>query len=495
MADDQPVDPTPAAGMPEETSGIDSGDPKTLSMPPRWSGAAAVPDAGPRRSVWSRIRDRVAGPGRDGADDEWPTMPAVDPWADQPTQGWDEAYTTAPVVPSQAPAVPSAEMPPTRLEEPKTRPEEPDTHLEEPRTARIGDPPDRVAALNARLDAASAAADAMEKKAAVAAKAAATAAAAKAEAARAAVAKLIAEKAKARAEAEVRAKAEADAKARSTMPAPGTYPPPSGGTGLPPMAPRQAPTPVTGNDRSRKARFWSRPERPAASRPTIGPRTPIQPRRTMAPKSAPKAPPPAPAPPPWVARPLPKRKGRLRRALRRLTLFTVLTMVLCCGAPLAYTQIPAAQQFPVSAVLPDSFADLIRRETESARRAVDRLAEQLQNAGSSADAFAAVYSDGDGKRVTLYGATGFRLTPAADASAQMDRLADSLSLSEVTDFDTGEFGVHEKCGVGRSDGTPVVACTWADHGSLATVLLTRRSLDESATLVTQLRDEVLVPKF
>ncbi|BBH66535.1 hypothetical protein ACTI_32200 [Actinoplanes sp. OR16] len=221
--------------------------------------------------------------------------------------------------------------------------------------------------------------------------------------------------------------------------------------------------------------------------PLIKPRTPVQPRRPMSP----------PNPAPWTARPTPKpkRRGFIRRTLRRLTIFTVVMMVLCCGAPLAYWQIPAARQFPVSAVLPDSFSDLVLRETESAKRAVERLAEQLQDSGSSANAFAGVYADGDGKRVTLFGATGFRLTPGADVTAQLDRLSGELNLTDVSDYDTGEFGVHEQCGTGRLDGTAVVACSWADHGSLATALLTRRSLDESAALVAQLRDEVLVPAF
>jgi len=39
----------------------------------------------------------------------------------------------------------------------------------------------------------------------------------------------------------------------------------------------------------------------------------------------------------------------------------------------------------------------------------------------------------------------------------------------------------------------VVVCAWADHGSMATVLLTRRSIEESADLVSRLRSAVLTP--
>ena len=51
--------------------------------------------------------------------------------------------------------------------------------------------------------------------------------------------------------------------------------------------------------------------------------------------------------------------------------------------------------------------------------------------------------------------------------------------------------MHERCGVGRSGGKAVVVCAWADHGSLATVLLTRRSVEESADLTGVLRNAVL----
>jgi hypothetical protein len=68
-----------------------------------------------------------------------------------------------------------------------------------------------------------------------------------------------------------------------------------------------------------------------------------------------------------------------------------------------------------------------------------------------------------------------------------------VELSGVQSFDLGETGAHERCGAGRVDDISVVVCAWADHGSLATVLLTRRSIDDSAELVGQLRNAVLTP--
>jgi hypothetical protein len=156
----------------------------------------------------------------------------------------------------------------------------------------------------------------------------------------------------------------------------------------------------------------------------------------------------------------------------------------------AYFSWPAARQHPVTAALPDTVADLNLRDDRASRRAAERLADGLRSAGAG-DVFAGVYGDGDGKRVTIAGTTGFRLTPQSDVEAEVDRLAAAYDLRDVAPFDVGEPGVHERCGIGRSGGSSVVVCAWADHGSLATLLMTRRSVTDSAELTGILRSAVL----
>jgi hypothetical protein len=225
----------------------------------------------------------------------------------------------------------------------------------------------------------------------------------------------------------------------------------------------------------------------AATRPPVQARPPVD---------AGKGP--LPAAPPWapspVRRPLPPPPRRRRRWGRRLALLSVLGLTCCCGLPFAWFQFPAVRQYPVTAVLPDSFADLNRRDDNASRRAAERLAEELRAADANADGvFAGIYGDNRGKRVAVFGVTGLRFTPGRDVRAEMDRLAGDLRLSGVQSYDLGEPGAHASCGVGRVDGASTVVCTWADHGSLATVLLTRRSLADSADLVGRLRGEVLTP--
>jgi hypothetical protein len=175
--------------------------------------------------------------------------------------------------------------------------------------------------------------------------------------------------------------------------------------------------------------------------------------------------------------------------------FTLLSAVCCCGIP-AYFAWPAARQYPVTAVLPGSVADLNLRDDGASRRAAERLTQQLRDTGASVhDVFAGVYSDGDGKRVTVFGTTGLRLTPGTDVNAELERLTSQYDIRDVQAFDLGEAGAHERCGVGRSSGASVVVCAWADHGSLATVLLTRRSVADSAQLTGILRSALLNPAY
>jgi hypothetical protein len=222
-------------------------------------------------------------------------------------------------------------------------------------------------------------------------------------------------------------------------------------------------------------------------------RHPVQPRPPAGPGG-----PALPAPPAWtprpVQRPLPAPPRRRRRWGRRLALLSLFGVFCCCGLPFAYFQFPAARQYPVSAELPSSFGDLQLRDDGGSKQAAERLADQLRTVNASADdVFAGVYTDNRGKRVTVFGVTGWRFSPGKDVEAQVDRMAGEFDLTGVQTFDVGVTGVHERCGAGRVDRTAVVICAWADHGSLATVLLTRRSVSDSADLVTQLRDEVLTP--
>jgi hypothetical protein len=247
-----------------------------------------------------------------------------------------------------------------------------------------------------------------------------------------------------------------------------------------PVQPRQATGP--GGSPPQGA---SHPAVPPQGRPGPPPPTPWR-----AP-AAPSAPPISARPPTAADRPFPPPRRKRRRG-RRFLLFVLLSAVCCCGIP-GYFAWPAAHQYPVSAVLPESVGDLTLSDDSAGRRAADALSRELTDSNlPDQETFAGVYTDGHGKRVTIFGTTGLRLTPERDLEAELTHLAGNYDITDVEPFDLDEAGAHERCGVGRSGPGGVVVCAWADHGSLGAVLLTRRNVTESAHLAGDLRRAVLI---
>jgi hypothetical protein len=149
-------------------------------------------------------------------------------------------------------------------------------------------------------------------------------------------------------------------------------------------------------------------------------------------------------------------------------------------------------QYPASAALPAQVSDLALRDDAGSRQAVDRLKADLRSAHWLAEeTFAGVYGDRAGKRVTVFGTTGFRFSPDDDLKSELERLTDRYRIRDVEQFDTGARGEYLRCGVGRDGDATVAVCGWADHGSLATAVFTRRSPTDSADLLQSLRTTII----
>ncbi|MGR6321589.1 hypothetical protein Q2K19_17790 [Micromonospora soli] len=260
------------------------------------------------------------------------------------------------------------------------------------------------------------------------------------------------------------------------------------------------------------------PAPPVSPPPAAHP--PIAARPVSPPPPAPVSPPrPVPVPPPRPAPPAPAKPPKQRRRQtappvttppgfqppkgyvavpvrrrRRWPWVLLLTLACCCGVPLWWAQ-PLSAQYPASAALPDRMSGLRLREDERSQAAAERLKNEVAQAHLLAeDTFAGIYGTDDGKRVALFGGTGFRLTPEADADAEIARLREEYALEAAVPVETGVRGRYERCAVGRADGDGVVVCTSVDHGSLATGVFTRLSLDDSGRLLDQLRQQVVTAK-
>ncbi|MEU7971109.1 hypothetical protein AB0B48_03620 [Micromonospora sp. NPDC049089] len=243
------------------------------------------------------------------------------------------------------------------------------------------------------------------------------------------------------------------------------------------------------------------PAAPGATR-AIGPMVPARPMSPPAPPAPPKVPKqrrgrrsttPPPSPPPgWQAPkgyvPVPVRRRR------RWPWLLLLTLACCCGCP-AYYGFPISAQYPARAALPVQVDDLSLRQDSRSTEAAQKLESEVRKENWLAeDTFAGVYATTSGKRVTVFGGTGFRLTPESDAEAEISRLTDRYALGAPESVDTGVRGRHERCAVGSADGGAVVVCTSVDHGSIATGVFTRLSVADSSDLLGTLRAQIVQPE-
>lgn len=232
------------------------------------------------------------------------------------------------------------------------------------------------------------------------------------------------------------------------------------------------------------------PAPPAVAPPAVRPPPPAEPDRRdkrrgrdRARNDRPQAPPPGWRPP----------AGYIPVAVRRRRKWPwvlLLTLVCCCGVP-AYVGGPMAQQYPASAALPATVHDLSLRDDSASKSTAERLEREMQDTYWPEATFAGIYSASNGKRVVIFGATGFRLSPDKDVDAEIGRLRDDYDLRDIQPIDTGVRGEHQRCGTGQWNGDSVVVCTWADHGSIASGVFDRLSVDDSARLLGEMRSSIV----
>ncbi|WP_320066612.1 hypothetical protein [Micromonospora sp. RTGN7] len=230
----------------------------------------------------------------------------------------------------------------------------------------------------------------------------------------------------------------------------------------------------------------ARPVSPAAVRPVSPP-----PAHQVVPSQArPMAPPPPPQPSQQQQRPAPPPRAPRRRR-RRWPWVLLLSIACCCGCP-AYWVKPMWEQYPASAALPPQIADLSLRDDARSQTTAKQLEAQVRQSHLlSEDTFAGVYASRAGKPVTVFGGTGFRLTPEGDATDEMNRLKEQYQLQEAQVVETDVRGRFERCAIGALDGTDVVVCTSVDHGSLTTGVFTQLSVDDSARLLKTMRERIV----
>jgi len=166
--------------------------------------------------------------------------------------------------------------------------------------------------------------------------------------------------------------------------------------------------------------------------------------------------------------------------------FFLLAFGCCCACP-GYFVKPIWDQYPATVSLPAEAAGLALRDDADSTNTASQLRDQVRADHLLAeDVFAGIYSGG-GNRVTVFGATGFRLTPKSDLDGEFVDLTERFNLVDTTDVDAGAPGGYLRCALGEAEGDDLILCAWADHGSLGVATFSAGSMMNSAALVRELR--------
>ncbi|MFY1672675.1 hypothetical protein ACN27G_22350 [Plantactinospora sp. WMMB334] len=180
---------------------------------------------------------------------------------------------------------------------------------------------------------------------------------------------------------------------------------------------------------------------------------------------------------------------------RKIVLGSVLAVALAGAAVMGSAGWRVLQQKDAALTAPAEVAGLARDESEGARSTIEYLRTAVNAEVDFAESYGAVYTDpaGPDRSVLLFGGTTLVWQPERD----LDRLFGLASeedspVAGIREVDAGTLGGVMKCGTAPvQGGEQLVFCGWADHGSITMGMFPGRSVDESATLLRDIRSAIL----
>jgi hypothetical protein len=153
----------------------------------------------------------------------------------------------------------------------------------------------------------------------------------------------------------------------------------------------------------------------------------------------------------------------------------------------------AAAEYPARIDLPDHVAGLSRVVGNTTLDQIaNETAAEVKTAANADTAVAAYYAPGGNdmtRAVGLFGATG-RIT---DPKGELDGAfkGEDFVVTGLQDVDPGPLGGYMMCGNTAGSGQALTVCGWADGGSVMIGIFAGRSLTDSASLLRQIRGDIL----
>jgi hypothetical protein len=167
--------------------------------------------------------------------------------------------------------------------------------------------------------------------------------------------------------------------------------------------------------------------------------------------------------------------------------------VVACCAGVWRSVGPYVQQWPASIATDRAVAGLVTTEDKARSTRAKSMLHKI-DAWYDQDSFTALYADAADRRrlVTVFGVTRFIWSPGPDLDQAFDAVSGGIKLTGPHQVDVGPPGGEARCGAGQTEGRALVACGWADHGSLGIVLFTNRSEADSAALMQTIRTKLII---
>jgi hypothetical protein len=182
-----------------------------------------------------------------------------------------------------------------------------------------------------------------------------------------------------------------------------------------------------------------------------------------------------------------------RKRTRKIVLGSLLAVAVAGGAVAGVAGWRILQQKDAKLTTPDEVAGLRLDRSERAASTADYLRTAIGAQIDLDESMGAVYADpaAADRSVLIFGGTTLLLSPERDLDSLFDLLSDDTGkVDGLKGVDAGDLGGVMKCGTSASPEGDMPVCGWADHGSVAIAMFPGRSIDDSATLLRDIREGI-----
>jgi hypothetical protein len=191
----------------------------------------------------------------------------------------------------------------------------------------------------------------------------------------------------------------------------------------------------------------------------------------------------------------PPRPARSRRLLP-LIVAGALVLVLAVGALLGNSVFRPhlSGEHPATLSTPPEVAGLVLATDPFLEDAAVQMSAALTSEIDFDDVVAAFYHDpaDDQRLVLLAGGTAALRDPGEALDDAFGQAGVGVAITSVDDVDPGPMGGTARCGATTMEDLAASVCGWADHGSVLVAIFLNRSVAEGATLLRDIRAEILV---